>query len=203
VTGLDLSEYMLGVAEERGHAAGLAIRWVQADMRRPPQGPFDLVLNLFTSFGYFADEPDDRRVATAAATMLDPGGRLLIELINGERVMKNFQEREWFTVGDAAVMERRWLDRGSRRMTVERTVDRNGGDLLPAVPELRSIRLPEGTLLTDAGLRPGDVLTSVNDVPIDSLSTLISLWPRLQSESDIRAVVLRNGQPVTLNVHLR
>jgi len=64
-------------------------------------------------------------------------------------------------------------------------------------------RLPEGTLLTDAGLRPGDVLTSVNDVPIDSLSTLISLWPRLQSESDIRAVVLRNGQPVTLNVHLR
>jgi len=28
-----------------------------------------------------------------------------------------------------------------------RIVDRNGGDLLPAVPELRSIRLPEGTLL--------------------------------------------------------
>ena len=28
-----------------------------------------------------------------------------------------------------------------------RIVDRNGGDLLPAVPELRSLRLPEGTLL--------------------------------------------------------
>jgi len=28
-----------------------------------------------------------------------------------------------------------------------RVVDRNGGDLLPAVPELRSLRLPEGTLL--------------------------------------------------------
>ena len=64
-------------------------------------------------------------------------------------------------------------------------------------------RIPEGTLLTDAGLRPGDVLTSINDVPIDSLATLIGLWPRLQSESDIRAVVLRNGQPVALNVHLR
>jgi general secretion pathway protein C len=63
-------------------------------------------------------------------------------------------------------------------------------------------RLPEGTLLTDAGLRPGDVLTSVNDVPIDSLATLIGLWPRLQTERDIRAVVLRNGQPVALTVHL-
>ncbi|PYQ00395.1 MAG: hypothetical protein DMF82_22290 [Acidobacteria bacterium] len=64
-------------------------------------------------------------------------------------------------------------------------------------------RIPEGTLLTDAGLRAGDVLTSINDVPIDSLATLISLWPRLQSESDVRAVVLRNGQPVVLSVHLR
>jgi type II secretion system protein C len=64
-------------------------------------------------------------------------------------------------------------------------------------------RIPEGTLLTDAGLRAGDVITSINDVPIDSLTTLINLWPRLQSESDIRAVVLRNGQPVALNVHLR
>lgn len=64
-------------------------------------------------------------------------------------------------------------------------------------------RIPEGTLLTDAGLRAGDVLTSINDVPIDSLATLIGLWPRLQSESDLRAVVLRNGQPVVLSVHLR
>jgi general secretion pathway protein C len=64
-------------------------------------------------------------------------------------------------------------------------------------------RLPEGTLLSDAGLRPGDVLTSINDTPIDSLGTLIGLWPRLQSESDIRAVVVRNGRPVALTVHLR
>jgi general secretion pathway protein C len=64
-------------------------------------------------------------------------------------------------------------------------------------------RVPEGTLLTEAGLRPGDVITSINEVPIDSLATLIGLWPRLQTESDIRATVLRNGQPVALNVHLR
>jgi type II secretion system protein C len=64
-------------------------------------------------------------------------------------------------------------------------------------------RVPEGTLLTEAGLRPGDVLTHVNDVAIDSLPTLIALWPRLQSTSTLRAHVLRNGQPISLTVTLR
>jgi general secretion pathway protein C len=64
-------------------------------------------------------------------------------------------------------------------------------------------RIPEGTLLTDAGLRPGDVLTRVNDTPIDSLATLIGLWPKLQGESTLRAMVLRNGQPLALTVTLR
>jgi type II secretion system protein C len=64
-------------------------------------------------------------------------------------------------------------------------------------------RVPEGSLLTEAGIRAGDVLVSVNDVPIDSLPTLMSLWPRLQNERELRAVVLRNGQPVSLAVTLR
>jgi type II secretion system protein C len=64
-------------------------------------------------------------------------------------------------------------------------------------------RIADGTLLTDAGLRAGDVLTQVNEVPIDSMATLMSLWPKLQGESQVSAVVLRNGQPVTLTVNLR
>jgi len=35
------------------------------------------------------------------------------------------------------------------------------------------------------------------------MTTLIGLWPRLQNESTLTAVVLRNGQPVTLTVSLR
>lgn len=64
-------------------------------------------------------------------------------------------------------------------------------------------RIPEGTVLGDAGLRAGDVLTHINDVPIDSLATLIGLWPRLQGESSVRAQVVRDGVPVTLSVELR
>jgi general secretion pathway protein C len=64
-------------------------------------------------------------------------------------------------------------------------------------------RLPEGSLLTEAGLRPGDVLTSVNGTPVDSMAALIGLWGRLQNESELSAVVLRGGQAVTLSISLR
>jgi type II secretion system protein C len=71
------------------------------------------------------------------------------------------------------------------------------------VAGLALTRMPEGSLLSDAGLRPGDVLTRINDTAIDSLATLMSLYPRLQRETELRAVVLRNGQPVSLTLTLR
>jgi general secretion pathway protein C len=64
-------------------------------------------------------------------------------------------------------------------------------------------RIAEGSLLTDAGLRAGDVITRVNDTDIDGMATLIGLWPRLQNATELRATVLRNGQPVSLVVGLR
>jgi general secretion pathway protein C len=64
-------------------------------------------------------------------------------------------------------------------------------------------RLPEGSLLTDAGLRVGDVIKQINGTEIDGMATLVGLWPRLQSASELRAVVVRNGQPVSLVVSLK
>jgi type II secretion system protein C len=64
-------------------------------------------------------------------------------------------------------------------------------------------RMPEGTLLSDAGLRAADVLTRINGTDIDGMATLIGLWPRLQSATELRATVLRNGQPFSLVVSLR
>jgi general secretion pathway protein C len=71
------------------------------------------------------------------------------------------------------------------------------------VTGLAVTRMPEGTLLGEAGLQPGDVLKRINDVEIDGMATLIGLWPRLQSATELRAEVLRNGQLVPLSVILR
>jgi type II secretion system protein C len=64
-------------------------------------------------------------------------------------------------------------------------------------------RIAEGSLLTEAGLRAGDVLTQINDTVIDGLPTLIGLYPRLQSARELHATVLRNGVPVSINVNLK
>ena len=68
---------------------------------------------------------------------------------------------------------------------------------------LRLIRLAEGTLLSEVGLRPGDVLTQINDTPTDSLAVLLALWPRLQGATELRASVLRDGHAVSLSLGLR
>jgi type II secretion system protein C len=95
-----------------------------------------------------------------------------------------------------------------RRLALETTRILTETTLVPVQDEERVTgfaltRIPEGSLLSDAGLRPGDVLTSINDVPIDSFATLMGLWPRLQSESELRAIVLRDGRPVSLTLTLR
>lgn len=64
-------------------------------------------------------------------------------------------------------------------------------------------RLPEGSLLSEAGLLPGDVLLEVNGTPIDSLATLAGLFARLRGESEIQASILRGGSPVALTVRLK
>ncbi len=64
-------------------------------------------------------------------------------------------------------------------------------------------RIPEGSLLTDAGLRAGDVIRQINGTDIDGMGTLVGLWPRLQSATELRAVVVRDGQPVSIVVSLR
>lgn len=153
VTGLDQSRYLLDVAEQRAATAGVRVRWVEGDMRQPPpiEGGYDLVVNLFTSFGYFADDGDDLAVLRAVASVLRPSGQLLIELINGERVMRAFEEGEWIPFGEATVLEKRRLDRDRRRMEVERTIVRNGQE----EQTTHALRLYSGRELTVLAKRAG------------------------------------------------
>jgi type II secretion system protein C len=80
--------------------------------------------------------------------------------------------------------------------------------LAPVVEDGRVVgmqitRLAEGTLLGEAGLRAGDVITRINGTDIDGMATLIGLWPRLQGATELQAVVLRAGRPVSLRLTLR
>jgi D-alanine-D-alanine ligase len=149
VTGIDLSDYLLDVAAARARAAGVKLRLVKGDMREALAGArFDVALSLFTSFGYFRDERDDTKVLRAVARMLSPGGRFLLEVMNGQREREQFEPKQWFAVGKTAVMEERQLDDRGRRLLVRRTISTPNA----RETDLHAIRLYSGPEL-EAALR--------------------------------------------------
>ena len=111
VTGLDLSETLLGQARANAARAGVEVDWHQGDMREIPwEGAFDAVINVFSSFGYFTDEEENRRVLEGVTRALKPGGRFLIDVINRDWQVRQDLQRRWFEAGDLFVLADPWLD---------------------------------------------------------------------------------------------
>ena len=91
VTGVDRTKYLLDKARAHARAARVKIEFIQKDMRdfvRPDT--YDLVLSLFTSFGYFEDKNEDMAVLRNIHTSMRKGGTLVIDTIGKERVAKIF-----------------------------------------------------------------------------------------------------------------
>lgn len=58
-------------------------------------------------------------------------------------------------------------------------------------------------LLTQAGLEPSDVITSVNGVSLSDMNNSISALRELSSASQVSIIVKRNGTEVPLNIQLQ
>jgi len=82
--GLDLSMALLKVARMESPDSP----YVRADMRALPfaDESFDLVVNLFTSFGYFENDGEEARVLSCVRTAMRPGGTLVIDFLNASQV---------------------------------------------------------------------------------------------------------------------
>ena len=113
VTGLDLSEPLLDVARERAAQAGVPVAWRHADMRDMPAewaGQFDAVISIWNSFGYFTDDHENQRVLASAAQALKPGGRLLIDVSNRDRVVSTYRTRDWDERDGLVLLQERSFD---------------------------------------------------------------------------------------------
>ena len=159
VTGLDLSPRSLELAREVAHDAGVHIELIRRDMRQlQAEEAFDAVINVFTSFGYFEREDDDRLVLDTIARALVPGGRFLIDTINPMALARRFQERDWRQFDDGTVMlQQRSYDHLSGRIGATWTFLRTDGSRSELRHSLRAYTAAElVTMLERAGLHLKD-----------------------------------------------
>lgn len=104
-TGLDLSQTLLFVARSEDPA----VSYVRGDMRILPfrAESFSLVVNLFTSFGYFSDDGDHRRVLREVAAVTEPGGTFVLDYLNAEEVVANLKSSDERIVNGSLVQQKR------------------------------------------------------------------------------------------------
>lgn len=92
VTGVDLAANSIEIANKD---ANEKLHFEVRDMREPfAEDEFDLVANLFTSFGYFDDVKDNLKVLNSIETMMKEDGHFVIDFMNAEKVIKNLVKKE-------------------------------------------------------------------------------------------------------------
>lgn len=98
VTANDLSPFLLKEMDALAKAQRVNVSLSQCDMREIGfKEAFDLVVQLFSSFGYFQDQEDEERVITNVYRALKPGGWYVLDFFNSNYVRKNlnpFSARE-------------------------------------------------------------------------------------------------------------
>lgn len=109
VTAVDSSDYLLSIARSENPGP----LYLRGDMRDPPPGPYDAILNLWTSFGYFETPAEDHRSLAAWFSELKPGGVFIMEISDRERALSenpSLNSTTYKTRTIAGVTEDAWID---------------------------------------------------------------------------------------------
>lgn len=138
VIGVDLSPTFITRAKELAAEKGVSkhVDFIVGDMRRvgellmEHEDAFDVVINLFTSMGYW-DEETDRQIFKQALDLTKPDGIFIIHTVNRDFLVRNFQARDisYGMDGRVIIYERRLDLESSRLYNTWKYYDQRGEDL--------------------------------------------------------------------------
>ncbi len=161
VVGVDLSQDLLDRAAEEAAAAQVEVRLLRSDMREVVErNAFDVVVNFFTSFGYFETDEENLRVLAAIREALCAGGSWMLDYLNRERVIATLVPHDEKQVGDIHLAQERWVDlvRGRINKTLRL---RTEGGVRVYRESVRMYSFPELVRMAEhAGLRATQVYGS-------------------------------------------
>jgi SAM-dependent methyltransferase len=154
VVGLDLSLSMITRAAELAQQQQLKLNVVHADIREMEfDGAFDGVICMGTTFGFFDDDAN-RDVLARLNHALRPGGRVLMDMVNRDYVLRFQPNLVWFEGDECVCMEESDFNYFNSRLTVKRTMMREDGKQSNAEYSVRLYSLHElGLLMQQVGFR--------------------------------------------------
>lgn len=117
VVGIDRSRFLVRLARKRAKQLGLEVGFSEGDARQirsVKESSQDCVFLMGNSFGYFEHLEDDIAVLNAVKRALRPAGTLVMDIVDGAWMAKNFEARSW-----------EWIDQ-NHFVNRERSLDSNG-----------------------------------------------------------------------------
>ncbi len=127
VTGIDLSPTLLAEAQEQTSSLHLDIQFLERDMRDIPLEPFDLAVNLFTSFGYFETNEENSTVIRHVAKQLaQTNGWFVIDFLNSSWVRSHLVAHdERIAPNGMHIQQTRWIENGriEKRLLIRNSIE--------------------------------------------------------------------------------
>lgn len=111
VTAFDLSMQLLKIAKQNSTEENLNVKYFRSDIRNVPlKGSFNLVLNMFTSFGYFKTEDENFSFISSAYKLLNDNGYFIFDYLNKNYVINNLVKESHKVINDKIITELRRLN---------------------------------------------------------------------------------------------
>lgn len=127
VTAVDLSEKLLSVAKKSAEEAGVKVNFVHSDLRCFSEAAkFNLVLNLFTSFGYFEDDEENFKIFEVAFDHLMSGGYFVLDFLNKNYIEKNLIPESVDKLVEGKIIQQRYIK--DKRVIKKISIIRDGSE---------------------------------------------------------------------------
>lgn len=112
--GVDLSPYLIQKAKKQAQQyPDIPLQFQIGDMRSLPDlEQFDLVINMFTSFGYFKTEKEDHLVLANIRNSLMASGKFFLDYLNPNYVESHLISEEQLEIAGEPVTIHRKIEKG-------------------------------------------------------------------------------------------
>ena len=137
VTGIDISKENISEAKKNESDK---LNYILHDMRYPLNQKFDLILNLFTSFGYYKKDADNLSVIKSIKYNLKSNGLAVIDFLNINYVLNNLVEKEEKIINNTEFIIKRYLE---DNMLVKSISITHGNKIYDFKEEVKSYRIED------------------------------------------------------------